>query len=231
MCSYSCMYSHKVLAGLQIMKVLYDLVNVDYFKAEQKSEENMKLNPCATLPFAVINGGQNGGKTVITESNAILQYAADTQNDDSFYPKDLLDRARVNQWLLWESSAWFPSCYVYVVEHVVKPLLGSQADPAAIEAESPRMHKLCKILDDQLSKTKYLCGDQMTIADIAVASPMHLYDESQLPLDKYPNLLRWQQERIEVCKPWMETQKAVMILVPNSKKNQSNGTHVGGTSV
>ena len=43
-------------------------------------------------------------------------------------PKDLATRADVNRWLLWEASAWFPTCYVYLVENVVKPILEQEPD-------------------------------------------------------------------------------------------------------
>lgn len=102
----------------------------------------------------------------------------------------------------------------YLVEYVVKPLLKAKPDQAAIDVESPRMHRLCKILDDQLAKHSCITGDNITIADIAIASPMHLYAQSRLPFENYPNLLRWQQEQMEGNKAWMETQKAVNILVP-----------------
>lgn len=91
----------------------------DYFKSEQKDEANTKHNPSATLPFALIPGAE----LAITESNAILQYAADAYGKESFYPKDLHKRAQVNRWLLWESSQWFASCYVYVLRHFRNALL------------------------------------------------------------------------------------------------------------
>ena len=54
---------------------------------------------------------------VLWESNAILQYAADKVGNNDVYSSDLKVRADINRWLLWESSAWFPSCYKYLVEN------------------------------------------------------------------------------------------------------------------
>jgi glutathione S-transferase len=95
-----------------------------------------------------------------------LQYAAD-HSDSKYYPKDLKQRAQVNRWLLWEASAWFPSCYIYVVEYVVKPLLGAQPDESVIAGQALNWKKLAGILDTQLAKTKWLVGDEVTIADSA----------------------------------------------------------------
>lgn len=96
----------KVLAGLDLIGIEYHFNHVDYFTGAHKSPEYAKINPHKTVPCAV------DGDCVITESNAILQYAADHSGNHSVYPTDLKKRAAVNRWLLWEGSAWFPSCYV-----------------------------------------------------------------------------------------------------------------------
>lgn len=157
--------SRKVLAGLDLLGTQYNLNHVNYFTGEHKGPEYLKINPHGTLPSAV------DGNCAITESNAILQYAADHGSQDTYYPKDLKKRAEVNRWLLWEASIWFPSCYIYLVEYVVKPLLKTEPDQSVIDAQAPKWHEQAAILDAQLAKTKWLVGDEVTIADIAVARP------------------------------------------------------------
>jgi len=193
--------SRKVLAGLDLLGTQYNFNHIDYFTGQHKSPEYMKINPHATVPAAV------DGDLHITESNAILQYVADESG--SVYPKDAKQRCKVNRWLLWEASAWFPSCYVYLVEYVVKPLLNAEPDQSVIDDEAPKWNKLAGILDAQLAKTKWLTGDDVTIADIAVAAPMHLHAAQRLPLDQHPNLKRWMTEGIEKLPSWQKTQGAV----------------------
>ncbi len=105
----------KVLAGLKLIGADYELVHVDYFKGQQKEAPYLAINPNASIPAMV------EGDFVLWESNAILQYAADKHGNATAYPTDLITRADINRWLLWESSSWFPSCYVYLVENCVKP--------------------------------------------------------------------------------------------------------------
>ena len=207
-CTVNC---RKVLAGLDLLGTQYNLKHVNYFTNEHKGAEYLKINPNATLPSAI------DGDCTITESNAILQYAADHGGKHAYYPTDLKKRADVNRWLLWEASVWFPSCYVYLVENVVKPLLKAEPDQAVIDAEAPKWNKLAGILDAQLAKTKWLVGDEVSIADIAVAAPMHLHAAQRLPLDKYPNLKRWMVEGVEKLPCWQKTQGAVnKALLPGS---------------
>lgn len=206
--------SRKVLAGLEHMGTDYNLNHVNYFTGEHKGAEYLKINPNGTVPGAV------DGDTKIFESNAILAYAA--HNNNEAYPQDPKTRSQVNSWLLWEASAWFGSCYVYLVEYVVKPLLKDTPDEGKIQGHQESWHKLASVLDTQLGKTKYLVGDKPTIADFAVASPMHLHEAQKLPLDQHPNLKRWIQD-IETLPAWKKTQGAVDKALLPGKSNFNSG--------
>ncbi len=190
----------KAIAGLKLIGAEYDLMFVDYFKGEQKNAPYLAINPNASIPAMV------DGDLTLWESNAILQYAADKVGNQSAYPKDLRTRADINRWLLWESSSWFPSCYVYLVENCVKPVLGSEPDPTILEGENANFHKLAGILDERLSKNQWIAGTkEPTIADIALAAPMHLHGWQKLPLESHPNLTRWMTQDVEILSCWKET--------------------------
>jgi glutathione S-transferase len=146
----------------------------------------------------------DGGFT-LWESNAILQYAADKHGKTEAYPTDLKTRSDINRWALWEASNWFPSCYVYLVENCVKPLLGASTDPAALAAEEPRFRKLAGILESRLAQSEWLCGANPTIADIIVAAPMHMHSLQKLPLADFPRLTRWMTQKVEKLPAWTET--------------------------
>ena len=190
----------KVLAGLQLIGAPFEKVHVDYFKGEQKGEAYVALNPNASVPAMVDDG------FVLWESNAILQYAADKMGNAQAYPTELRTRADIHRWLLWESSSWFPACYVFLVENCVKPLLGGAADPAVLNAQAVQFHKLAGILDARLARHDWVAGTAgPTIADIALAAPMHLHGWQQLPLNDHPNLKRWLLERVEPLPCWQAT--------------------------
>ena len=194
--------SRKVLAGLDLLGTPYELNHVDYFTGAHKKPEFLAINPNGAVPAAV------DGDFALSESNAILQYAADLSGSNLHYPKDLKRRADVNRWLLWETSTWFPSCYTFLIEYVVKPLLNTQPDEAIIATETPNWHRLAGILDARLAKSDWLVGDDVTIADIAVAAPMHVHKLQRLPISEHPNLERWMAD-VEELPCWQRTQGAV----------------------
>ena len=131
----------KVLAGFKLMGTNYQEEKVDYFTGQFKSPEYTAINPNQSLP-AVDDDG-----FIVWESNAILQYAADKDGKEEFYPKDLKTRTDVNRWLLWEANQWFPSCYTFLVENVVKPLLEQKPDQKILDEASPKFHQLADIID------------------------------------------------------------------------------------
>jgi glutathione S-transferase len=195
----------KVAAGFNLMGVSFEKSHVDYFSGGQKAPEYLKINPNAALPALV------DGDFTLWESNAILQYAADKNEAFDYYPREAKVRADINRWHLWEAALWFPSCYVYLVENVVKPLLKAEPDQALIDEETPNWHRLANILDERLSNRRWLAGDQVTLADIAVAAPMHLHPYQKLPLDAHPNLRRWMTEEVEELPAWKATDVAKLL--------------------
>ncbi len=190
----------KVLAGLKLMNVPYQLVYVDYFKGHQKEMPFIGLNPNASVPAL------RDGDFTLWESNAIMQYAAEKFGKTDQYPQDLQVRADINRWMLWESSSWFPACYVYLVENCVKPLLGGAADAQVLDAHAAQFHKLAAILDARLEQHTWVAGTpQASLADIALAAPMHLHGWQQIPLAQHPNIRRWLFDSVEKLPAWEST--------------------------
>ncbi len=189
----------KVIAGLSLIGAPYELVHVDYFKGEHKAEPYLSLNPNASVP------AMTDGDFELWESNAMLQYAADKVGAESAYPHDLQTRADINRWMHWEGSNWFPSCYGFLVENCVKPLLGGAPDPVVLDAHAVQFHKLAAILDKRLSGRRWVTGINPTIADIALAAPMHLHGWQRLPLGDHPNLKRWLLDDVEPLPCWQQS--------------------------
>ena len=185
----------KVVAGLDLVGAPYEEVKMDYFGGDHKKSDYTDINPNASIPALV------DGDFVLWESNAIMQYAADKNGSSAAYPQDARIRADINRWHLWEASQWFGSCYTYLVENLVKPLTGGETDNAILEAQEPTFHHLANILEQRLAEQPWLCGQEVTIADIAVAAPMHLHDHQKLPLEPHPHLRRWMKQ-VEALPCW-----------------------------
>jgi glutathione S-transferase len=194
----------KVLAGFDLMRTRYERVQLSYFAGDHKKPEYLAINPNGLLPTLV------DGDFVLWESNAILQYVADKDRAASVYPVDPRTRADISRWQLWESSQWSPTCYVYLVENVVKPMLGGKPDEALIGAQEAKFHQLAGILEQRLAREPWLCGNRVTLADIAVAASIHLPKSQKLPLEPHPDLRRWFAQ-VQALPCWERTDPAPLL--------------------
>jgi glutathione S-transferase len=218
--------SRKVLAALDLLAVPYTVKKVDYFAGAHKSPEFLAINPCGTVPCAVIDDN-----LVLTESNAIIAYASDLAasspdaNAAAFPTGDAKKKADVLKWLFWEASVWFPSCYPFLIENVVKPSRGEGApDASALKKEEPRWRELASILEHKLlgggGGRKWLCGgEEPTVADIAVASSMGMWKRARFPVEGFPALRRW-MGRVEGLGCWVRTQGDVERAFPEGRVDE-----------
>ncbi|MEE2980568.1 MAG: glutathione S-transferase family protein [Pseudomonadota bacterium] len=188
----------KVVAGLDLIGASYDEELVSYFGGEHKLPAYTSINPNAELPALV------DGELKLWESNAILVYASEKLGNTTVYPADPKVRADITRWLLWESGKWFSTCYTYLVENVVKVILDDTPDEAVLADHAPTFHARASILEAALDGRDWLSDDHATIADIAMAAPMHLHGLQKLPLEDYPNIRAW-MERVEALPCWQKS--------------------------
>ena len=188
----------KVVAGLDMIGADYEEEVLNYFGGDHKLPAFTAINPNAEMP-ALTDGDMK-----LWESNAILVYASEKTGNKTAYPDDPKIRADITRWLLWESGKWFEACYVYLVENVVKPILDDKPDNDRLAEHAPTFHARAAILEERLAGRDWLCDDHPTIADIAVAAPMHLHAVQKLPLEEYPGIRAW-MERVEALPCWQKS--------------------------
>jgi glutathione S-transferase len=93
---------------------------------------------------------------------------------------------------------------------VVKPILGAEPDQAILDGEAERFNKLAGILDAQLAGRDWVSTPDPSIADIALAAPMHLHRHQKLPLENYGNIRAW-IARMEELPAWKSTDVAPLL--------------------
>ncbi len=155
-------------------------VNID--KGEQFKENFKKISPFGKIPVII----DHKNNTSIFESGAILIYLA--ERSGKFYDKK--DRTIINQWLMAQMG-------------YIGPMLGQHHqfhhyNPGKSKFGEERYFKISKRiyqeLDEVLSKTKFLSGNDYTIADIGTFPWIARHEWHDIGLKKYENLTRWYLE-------------------------------------
>ena len=178
--------SFKVLAVAHHLGIDYQFAFCDLTKGAQKAAAYTALNPNQKMPVL------EEGDFKLWESNAIIQYLATRKPQAGLLPTDERARADVARWQFWESTTWDPACAILIFERAVKRFFGGGApDPVEVEKGLQKFNRAASILDGHLRGRKRVCGDQLTLADFAIASPLTMAEAAQLPLEKYAEIRRW----------------------------------------
>lgn len=177
-----------------------ELVPVDLAKGEQRRPAFLAMNPFGKVPVL------DDGGFYVTESHAIMQYLADKTPGQTLYPRELQARTRVNRWLFWSAHHFAPSVAILNWEHFVKPFLGlGAAEPVLVKKGEAQVTECARLLDGELAGKTWLIEDGLTLADLAVATPLMSRVHGKLPLDDFKNIAAW-FARIEARDSWKRTE-------------------------
>jgi GST-like protein len=179
------------LLALGIKGAEYDAYLIDIMEGEQFSSGFVEINPNSKIPALFDKSTQ----TNLFESGAILLYLAEKFN--AFIPNDVSKRAECLSWLFWQMGSapflggGFGHFYAYAPEKFEYPI-----NRFAMEVK-----RQLDVLDKHLENNRYMCGDQYTIADIAIwpwygaLVENKVYEAAEfLEAHTYKNLIRWTQE-------------------------------------
>lgn len=174
-------------------------VLVDLAKGAQRSPEHLGRNPNGKVPVLEDDG------FLLWESHAIMQYLADKTPGQTLYPIDVQARADVNRWLFWSSSHFMPAIGVLNWEHFVKRMVGAgEPDPVAVKRGEGMVTDLSGILDAHLSGRRWVVGDRLTLADLALAASLTSIERAKLPVKGFASLMQW-LARVEELPAWKKT--------------------------
>lgn len=188
-----------VLCALQL-GVAVELVPVDLRGGAQREPGFLRLNPNHRVPVL------EDGPFVLWESHAIMQYLAETTPGQRLYPSGPRERADVNRWLFWSAYHLSPAVRDLYWERVIKGMLGrGPADPQVIARAEEQVGELSGVLERQLLEREWICGSALTLADLALAAPLGVWDAAQLPIARGSHLGEW-FDRIRALEAWRRTE-------------------------
>lgn len=172
----------------------YDAFTVNIGNGDQFTSGFVAINPNSKIPALVDASGETEFR--VFESGAILVHLAEKFGE--FLPKDPASRAEVLSWVFWQVGTGpfigggFGHFYAYAPEKYEYPI-----NRYAMEAK-----RIFDVADKQLGQTRFLAGDEYTIADMAnfpwlapfVAGTIYNDAKTFLSIDEYQNVARWARE-------------------------------------
>lgn len=179
---------------------------VDLFSGAHHQEPYVSINPNRLVPTL------EDGDLRLTESVTILRYLAE-KYDLPEYPKDIRQRARVNEVLDWANSNFYRDwgynlCYPQLFPHHRRPT--DEGHRVAVEWGRDRSAFWLQVLNDHFlgDGRKYLVGDEITLADYFVSSLVALGEMIRYDFDQVPNVKAW-LARVKELESWQSTSEAL----------------------
>jgi glutathione S-transferase len=80
-----------------------------------------------------------------------------------------------------------------------------EPNPEVIQNGEPNLHRFARVLNDQLRKTTYLAGDELTLADLSAASYLMYSEPARIPLPRDSEIQEWLR-RISALPAWQQTE-------------------------
>lgn len=167
---------------------------------EHRKPKFLQINPAGELPVL------KDGAFILTESNAILWYLCTTRKPE-LIPKSAESfshtQAEVMKWLFWQSTSWGPKVDRYHHHHFLKVAFGAQPDNERLKSGEIAMLEQFRFLNQILAGKTFLIDEQLTVADLAIASNLLHWESIGLPVNQFGNLESW-VNRLS-CFDWWQT--------------------------
>ena len=187
-------HAHRAHLFLSLIGVAHELVPVDFAAGAHKAPDFLKLNRFGQVPVL------DDGGTVISDSNAILVYAAKKHRKTDWLPDTPQAAAAVQRWLSVAAGqiAFGPAAARLVT------LFGA---PFNADEVIGRAHAVLKLIDEELADRNWIAASNPTIADVALYSYIARAPEGNVDLSAYRNVIAWLR-RIESLPGFVPFQKS-----------------------
>lgn len=156
-----------------------ELKSTNLLAGEHLTPQYLKMNPQHTIPTLDDNG------LYLNESRAIIAYLVDSYaKDDSLYPKDTKKRALVHQKLDFDNGTLYRG-----VQEAYYPIFLAKKKPTAAGLE--KLDNALTFLETYLTQTKYVAGNNLTIADLTVAATLATAEACSHSFAKFPKVTEY----------------------------------------
>lgn len=180
---------HKVHIMLEECGLPYRVHGVDIGAGAQFTPEFLQMNPNNKIPVIVDPNGPDGLPVTMFESGAILVYLA--SKVDRFLGRTDREKFLTLQWLMFQMGSIGP---MLGQAHHFRLYAPERID-YAINRYSNEARRLYGVMNRRLADTRYLAGNDYTIADIAVWPWTRSHKNQGVEdLDAFPHFKRWFDE-------------------------------------
>jgi glutathione S-transferase len=164
--------SIRVRWTLQELGVPFEATTVDLRRGEHRRPEFLAINPAGKLPVLVDDG------VVLTESIAIVLHLAEKFPAAGLLPRALGKRAQAYRWLLFAATELEQPLWRITRHTSLYP--EEKRIPAELPLAANDFREAAAVLDAHLDGREFVLGDDVSVADFALAYTLDWANELEL---------------------------------------------------
>ena len=128
-----------------------------------------------------------------------MRYLHESRNcADHWYPKDLKKRAKIDMYLDQHHTYLRLGVGGFIFKRLFSPgQTGRAFEDKELDFNRIMFKRSLRILEERLTQNTYLCGDEMTIADITAACELDQIAFVGWSLDKWPKTKAWLHKMVD----------------------------------
>ncbi|WP_088329406.1 glutathione S-transferase family protein [Lacimicrobium sp. SS2-24] len=174
---------YKIQLLCSLLDIEHQWIAVNILAGDTGKADFLEKNPNGKIPLLELVDGR-----YVSESNAILNYLA---YGSELLPTEPFLLAKVQQWQFFEQYSHEP--YIAVARFIARYLGLPEERKEEYRAKQAGGHKALAVMEQQLSTTPYLTGNDLTTADISLYGYTHVAQEGGFELQRYPAIGDWLQ--------------------------------------
>ncbi|XP_022623820.1 glutathione S-transferase theta-1-like [Seriola dumerili] len=169
----------------------FEFKRVDLCTGQQHSEEFGEISMIRKVPV------MKDGSFILTESTAILKYMVQKYSTlvaDHWFPADLQQRARVNEYLSWQHmNLRAHGSKVFLLRSLFPVIMGSEVPKEKMDAAVEDLKQSLDLLEEKFLQNKpFIIGDKISLADlVAIVEIMQPVGAGVDAFEGRPKLLTW----------------------------------------
>ncbi|XP_047447517.1 glutathione S-transferase theta-1a [Mugil cephalus] len=212
----------------KVLGIPFEFKSVELSAGHHHSEEFKQLSIVKKVPV------MKDGSFVLTESIAILMYMVQKHSAsvaDHWYPADLQQRARVNEYLSWQHmNLRAHGSKVFMLRALFPVIMGSEPPQEKVDDATEDLTQSLNLLEEKFLQDKpFIVGSKISLADlVAIVEIMQPVGAGLDVFEGRPKLKAW-RERVkkELGESlWDETNEKIMNVSSLMQKMQSKELEV-----
>lgn len=174
--------TRKVLMTLAETNQPHEFVLVDFAKGEHKAAPHLQRQPFGQVP------AMQDGDFELYESRAMCRYINEKVNG-ALIPKDLRDRARMEQWISIETSNFTGPVMKFVLHNIFK----FEQTKETLDTAAGQLGTALGVMDKQLAASAFIACGAFTLADVSFMPYIEyaLNTPAKEHFAKHPHVMAW----------------------------------------